>query len=96
MVAITDGSASGGRFRAAGGISAVAVAGGDGIGVREAEVHSGELTLRMFALMGGYEEAGSRHVALDRRPGRAQTAEAWGLNRNSRWRTRWPGRLSSS
>ena len=42
-----------GRFRAVGSINAVAIMGGDEIDLREAEIEGGELTLNLFALMGG-------------------------------------------
>jgi hypothetical protein len=53
MVAIMGGSHRRGRFRAVGSINAVAVMGGDEIDLREAEIEGGELTLNLFALMGG-------------------------------------------
>ena len=53
MVAIMGGSHRRGRFRAVGSINAVAVMGGDEIDLREAEIQGGELTLNLFALMGG-------------------------------------------
>jgi hypothetical protein len=53
MVAIMSGSHRRGRFRAVGSINAVAVMGGDDIDLREAEIEGGELTLNVFALMGG-------------------------------------------
>jgi len=42
-----------GRFRAVGRINAVAIMGGDEIDLRDAEIEGGELTLDLFALMGG-------------------------------------------
>ena len=42
-----------GRFRAVGNINAVAIMGGDEIDLRDAEIEGGELTLNLFALMGG-------------------------------------------
>ena len=42
-----------GRFRAVGSINAVAIMGGDEIDLREAEIEGGELTLNLFAVMGG-------------------------------------------
>jgi hypothetical protein len=42
-----------GRFRTVGSINAVAVMGGDEIDLRDAEIEGGELTLNLFALMGG-------------------------------------------
>jgi hypothetical protein len=53
MVAIMGGSHRRGRFRAIGSINAVAILGGDDIDLREAEIEGGELTLKLFALMGG-------------------------------------------
>ncbi|HEV2258903.1 MAG TPA: DUF1707 domain-containing protein [Streptosporangiaceae bacterium] len=53
MVAIMGGSQRRGRFRAVGSINAVAIMGGDEIDLREAEIEGGELTLNLFAIMGG-------------------------------------------
>ena len=53
LVAIMSGSQRRGRFRAAGTINAVAVMGGDEIDLREAEIEGGELTLNLYAFMGG-------------------------------------------
>jgi Domain of unknown function (DUF1707)/Cell wall-active antibiotics response 4TMS YvqF len=53
MVAIMSGSHRRGRFRAIGSINAVAIMGGDEIDLREAEIEGGELTVNVFALMGG-------------------------------------------
>jgi Domain of unknown function (DUF1707)/Cell wall-active antibiotics response 4TMS YvqF len=53
MVAIMGGSHRRGRFRAVGSINAVAIMGGDEIDLREAEIEGGELTLNLFAFMGG-------------------------------------------
>jgi len=53
MVAVMGGSHRRGRFRAVGSINALAVMGGDEIDLREAEIEGGELTLNLFALMGG-------------------------------------------
>jgi len=53
MVAIMGGSHRRGRFRTVGSINAVAVMGGDEIDLRDAEIEGGELTLNLFALMGG-------------------------------------------
>jgi DUF1707 SHOCT-like domain len=53
MVAIMGGSHRRGRFRTVGRINAVAIMGGDEIDLREAEIEGGELTLNLFALMGG-------------------------------------------
>jgi hypothetical protein len=53
MVAIMGGSHRRGRFRAVGQVNSVSIMGGDEIDLREAEIEGGELTLNMFALMGG-------------------------------------------
>src|SRR5580700_9828085 len=53
MVAIMGGSHRRGRFRAVGSINAIAIMGGDEIDLREAEIEGGELTVNLFALMGG-------------------------------------------
>jgi hypothetical protein len=53
MIAIMGGSHRRGRFRAVGSINAVSIMGGDEIDLREAEIEGGELTLNLFALMGG-------------------------------------------
>jgi hypothetical protein len=53
MVAIMSGSHHRGRFRAVGRINAVAIMGADEIDLREAEIEGGELTLNLFAIMGG-------------------------------------------
>jgi Domain of unknown function (DUF1707)/Cell wall-active antibiotics response 4TMS YvqF len=53
MVAIMSGSHRRGRFRAVGSINAVSIMGGDDIDLREAEIEGGELTINLFALMGG-------------------------------------------
>ena len=53
MVSIMSGSHRRGRFRAVGSINAVAIMGGDEIDLRDAEIEGGELTLNVFALMGG-------------------------------------------
>jgi hypothetical protein len=53
MVAIMSGSHRRGRFRAVGRINAVAIMGADEIDLREAEIEGGELTLNLFAIMGG-------------------------------------------
>lgn len=53
MVAIMSGSHRRGRFRAVGSINAVAIMGGDEIDLREAEIEGGELTVNVFAFMGG-------------------------------------------
>ena len=53
MVAIMGGSHRRGRYRAVGSINAVAIMGGDEIDLREAEIEGGELTLNLFAIMGG-------------------------------------------
>ena len=53
MVAIMGGSQRRGRFRAVGQVNSVSIMGGDEIDLREAEIEGGELTMNMFALMGG-------------------------------------------
>jgi hypothetical protein len=53
MVAIMSGSHRRGRFRAVGSINAVSIMGGDEIDLREAEIEGGELTINLFAFMGG-------------------------------------------
>ncbi len=53
MLAIMGGSHRRGRFRAVGSVNSVSIMGGDEIDLREAEIEGGELTLNMFALMGG-------------------------------------------
>src|ERR1700691_5355896 len=53
LIAIMGGSHRRGRFRAVGSINAIAIMGGDEIDLREAEIEGGELTLNLFALMGG-------------------------------------------
>ena len=53
MVAIMGGSHRRGRFRAVGRINAVAIMGGDEIDLRGAEIEGGELTLNLYAFMGG-------------------------------------------
>jgi hypothetical protein len=53
MVAIMGGSHRRGRFRTGGSINAVAIMGGDEIDLRDAEIEGGELTISLFALMGG-------------------------------------------
>jgi hypothetical protein len=53
MVAIMGGSQRRGRFRAVGSVNSVSIMGGDEIDLREAEIEGGELTMNMFALMGG-------------------------------------------
>jgi hypothetical protein len=53
MVAIMAGSHRRGRFRAVGSINAVAIMGGDEIDLRDAEIEGGELTLNLYAFMGG-------------------------------------------
>ena len=53
MVAIMSGSHRRGRFRAVGRINAIAIMGGDDIDLREAEIEGGELTINLFAFMGG-------------------------------------------
>jgi hypothetical protein len=53
MVAIMGGSQRRGRFRAVGSVNSVSIMGGDEIDLREAVIEGGELTMNMFALMGG-------------------------------------------
>src|SRR4029077_13193785 len=53
MVAIMSGSHRRGRFRAVGSINAISIMGGDEIDLREAEIEGGELTLNLFAILGG-------------------------------------------
>jgi Domain of unknown function (DUF1707)/Cell wall-active antibiotics response 4TMS YvqF len=53
MVAIMGGSQRRGRFRAVGSVNSISIMGGDEIDLREAEIEGGELTMNMFALMGG-------------------------------------------
>jgi hypothetical protein len=53
LVAIMGGGHRRGRFRAVGRINAIGIMGGDEIDLREAEIEGGELTLNLFALMGG-------------------------------------------
>ena len=53
MVAIMSGSHRRGRVRAEGSVNSIAVMGGNEIDLREAEIEGGELTLNLFALMGG-------------------------------------------
>ena len=53
MVAIMSGSHRRGRFRAVGSINAVSIMGGDDIDLREAEIEGGELTINLFAFLGG-------------------------------------------
>ena len=53
LIAIMGGSHRRGRFRAVGSINAIAIMGGDEIDLREAEIEGGELTLNLFAVMGG-------------------------------------------
>jgi len=53
MVSIMSGSHRRGRYLAVGSINAVAIMGGDEIDLRDAEIEGGELTLNLFALMGG-------------------------------------------
>jgi hypothetical protein len=65
MVAILSGSRRRGRFRAVGSINAVAVMGGNEIDLREAEIEGGELTVNLFAFMGGSEVYVPDSVELD-------------------------------
>jgi len=53
MVAIMSGSHRRGRFRAVGSINAISIMGGDDIDLREAEIEGGELTINLFAFLGG-------------------------------------------
>jgi hypothetical protein len=53
MVAIMGGGHRRGRFRAVGSINSIGIMGGDEIDLREAEMEGGELTVNLFALMGG-------------------------------------------
>ena len=65
MVAIMSGSRRRGRFRAVGSINAVAIMGGNEIDLREAEIEGGELTVNLFAFMGGSEVYVPDSVELD-------------------------------
>jgi hypothetical protein len=65
MVAIMSGSHRRGRFRAVGRINAVAIMGADEIDLREAEIEGGELTLNLFAIMGGADVYLPDSVALE-------------------------------
>jgi Domain of unknown function (DUF1707)/Cell wall-active antibiotics response 4TMS YvqF len=65
MVAVMSASRRRGRFRAVGSINAVAVMGGNEIDLREAELEGGELTLNLFAFMGGTEVYVPDSVELD-------------------------------
>ena len=50
---VSDGGASRrGPFRAVGSFSAIAVMGGDNIDLRDAEIEGGELTIRVYSMMG--------------------------------------------
>jgi hypothetical protein len=53
LVAVMGGSHRHGRFRTVGTINAVAIMGGDEIDLREAEIEGGQLTLNLYAVMGG-------------------------------------------
>jgi hypothetical protein len=53
MVAILGGSHRRGRFRAVGEVNAVHFMGGDEIDLRDAEIEGGELTLKVYSVMGG-------------------------------------------
>jgi Domain of unknown function (DUF1707)/Cell wall-active antibiotics response 4TMS YvqF len=53
MVAIMSGSHRRGRFRAVGSINAISIMGGDDLDLREAEIEGGELTINLFAFLGG-------------------------------------------
>jgi Domain of unknown function (DUF1707)/Cell wall-active antibiotics response 4TMS YvqF len=65
MVAVLSGSRRRGRFRAVDRINAVAVMGGNEIDLREAEIEGGELTVNLFAFMGGSEVYVPDSVELD-------------------------------
>ena len=65
VVAIMSCSQRRGRFRAVGRINAVAIMGGDEIDLREAEIEGGELTLNLFAIMGGADVYVPDSVALE-------------------------------
>jgi Domain of unknown function (DUF1707) len=51
-VAIMGGASRRGPFRTVGSFSAIAVMGGDNIDLREAEIEDGELTIKVFSVMG--------------------------------------------
>jgi hypothetical protein len=51
-VAILGGASRRGPFRAVGRVTAVAVAGGDNIDLREADIEGGELTISVYSVMG--------------------------------------------
>lgn len=51
-VAIVGSASRRGPFRAVGSFSAIAVMGGDNIDLREAEIEGGELTIKVFSVMG--------------------------------------------
>lgn len=51
-VAIMGSTSRRGPFRAVGSFSAIAVMGGDNIDLREAEIEGGELTIKVFSVMG--------------------------------------------
>ena len=51
-VAIMGGTSRRGPFRTVGNFSAIAVMGGDNIDLREAEIEGGELTIKVFSVMG--------------------------------------------
>jgi hypothetical protein len=53
MVAIMGGSHRRGRFRAVGEVNAINFMGGDEIDLRDAEIEGGELTLKVYSIMGG-------------------------------------------
>jgi Domain of unknown function (DUF1707)/Cell wall-active antibiotics response 4TMS YvqF len=51
-IAILGSASRRGPFRAVGSFSAIAVMGGDGIDLREAQIEGGELTIKVFSVMG--------------------------------------------
>jgi hypothetical protein len=51
-IAIMGGTSRRGPFRAVGTFSAIAVMGGDHVDLRQAEIESGELTIRVYSVMG--------------------------------------------
>jgi hypothetical protein len=53
MIAVLGGGHRRGRFRAVGSINSVGILGGDDIDLREAEIEGGELTLNLYAFLGG-------------------------------------------
>lgn len=65
MVAVMSASRRRGRFRAEGGITSIAIMGGNEIDLREAEIEGAELTLNLIAFMGGAEVYVPDSVELD-------------------------------